>query len=427
MSKEMKRWDSVVIGSGLAGLMAAIRLQRGGHQVLLLDRRDTPGGKCGVSKLDGYRFTIGCNDFGASMPTRLAEVGVSVEFQPSTTRIHMGPTTITSPPNLGSMLRLLPRIPGIIRLVRAVRKRTYPTIGEIMEHNVRSSPITDMLGLLAYALGTPVQDMTTESLAASFSKTWDYGLDKFMVPVNGVQAITNGLVQRFEELGGTLQLGVTCEQIETLSTHKVIHTNAGPLEATHVATTQERKYKGRPGLSACQLMLAVPKDFPYIKQRTLIHMPPGVEHWLKTLDIGETPDDYGFHIFKDQEGEDYYTITGYTLMPRGQEAPDQALMDQMEEFMMSHLETHLPGLQEALLYKKFLSPQGYKDQWGLTSELSLAITPPNEDYPPMYDEKQDVYYIGNGIDIPPGDHANSALLSGSIAADKILKQQELLP
>ena len=54
----------VVIGAGVAGLAAGVRLAALGHQVRVLEQAAKPGGKCGRVELDGYRF-----DSGASLLT----------------------------------------------------------------------------------------------------------------------------------------------------------------------------------------------------------------------------------------------------------------------------------------------------------------------------------------------------------------------
>lgn len=49
----------VVIGSGFGGLAAANRLQAQGHQVVMLDKRDKPGGRAYVYEQDGFQFDAG--------------------------------------------------------------------------------------------------------------------------------------------------------------------------------------------------------------------------------------------------------------------------------------------------------------------------------------------------------------------------------
>jgi len=49
----------VVVGSGVGGLTAAIRLQALGHQVTMFERNDVVGGKLAAYVRDGYTFDIG--------------------------------------------------------------------------------------------------------------------------------------------------------------------------------------------------------------------------------------------------------------------------------------------------------------------------------------------------------------------------------
>lgn len=49
----------VVVGGGVGGLAAAIRLRATGHDVLLLERNDVVGGKLACRRRDGYTFDVG--------------------------------------------------------------------------------------------------------------------------------------------------------------------------------------------------------------------------------------------------------------------------------------------------------------------------------------------------------------------------------
>ena len=49
----------VVIGSGFGGIAAAIRLQAAGHEVLIVEKRDQPGGRAYVFRQDGFVFDAG--------------------------------------------------------------------------------------------------------------------------------------------------------------------------------------------------------------------------------------------------------------------------------------------------------------------------------------------------------------------------------
>ncbi|MFO0414410.1 MAG: phytoene desaturase family protein, partial [Bacteroidota bacterium] len=70
-----------VIGSGIAGLAAAIRLAIRGYEVDVFERNEYPGGKLSLIEKDGYRFDAGPSLF--TQPQYLEqlfhEAGESIE------------------------------------------------------------------------------------------------------------------------------------------------------------------------------------------------------------------------------------------------------------------------------------------------------------------------------------------------------------
>ena len=51
--------QTVVIGAGLGGLAAALRLRAAGHCVTVIEQSEYAGGKCGFYERDGFRFNTG--------------------------------------------------------------------------------------------------------------------------------------------------------------------------------------------------------------------------------------------------------------------------------------------------------------------------------------------------------------------------------
>jgi phytoene desaturase len=49
----------VVVGAGLGGLSAALRLAGAGRQVTVIEREDVPGGRAGLRTDRGYAFDTG--------------------------------------------------------------------------------------------------------------------------------------------------------------------------------------------------------------------------------------------------------------------------------------------------------------------------------------------------------------------------------
>ncbi|MDP9870124.1 MULTISPECIES: phytoene desaturase family protein [Streptosporangium] len=62
----------VVIGAGLGGLAAAVRLAAAGREVTVVEAREVPGGCCGTASVGDYRFDTGPSVL--TMPDVLAEV-----------------------------------------------------------------------------------------------------------------------------------------------------------------------------------------------------------------------------------------------------------------------------------------------------------------------------------------------------------------
>ncbi|MGP4097043.1 phytoene desaturase family protein [Nonomuraea sp. KM90] len=62
----------VVVGAGLGGLAAAVRLAAAGRQVIVVEALDEPGGCCGTARVGAYRFDTGPSVL--TMPGVLAEV-----------------------------------------------------------------------------------------------------------------------------------------------------------------------------------------------------------------------------------------------------------------------------------------------------------------------------------------------------------------
>jgi hypothetical protein len=65
----MTSHDVVVVGAGLAGLAAAIRLREKGHQPLVLERSDGPGGRVRTDNVDGFLLDRGFQILLTAYPT----------------------------------------------------------------------------------------------------------------------------------------------------------------------------------------------------------------------------------------------------------------------------------------------------------------------------------------------------------------------
>lgn len=68
--------EVTVVGGGVGGMTAALRLARGGHEVRLYERLDRLGGKLAEYERDGFTFSLGPSLL--TMPRLFRELGVDV-------------------------------------------------------------------------------------------------------------------------------------------------------------------------------------------------------------------------------------------------------------------------------------------------------------------------------------------------------------
>ena len=428
---QLGTYDVIVVGAGLAGLCAALRLQRDGRRVLIIEQRARAGGLCGTMNLDGYEFVLACNDFGRRTAKELAKLGVPVSFRALGSRFVSERGHIQSPPDLHTILALLRQAPDILRLVRLLRRTSGDAcVGELLERHRIATPLRDLLGIAAYAMGAPLSGVPVSALAALFSKEWSYGYDQAMTPVGGPAAMVARMVERFEQSGGTLRLNTRCQRIEGAAPARQVVTPDGTFTAGCVISSEGRwsEYPAhsQPSLAVSMLLLAVRRSLPFPAGfHTLGYLPRDFCSWMEPLSRGEQPPRFGFHLFRCDlpEQPEHRTLNIYFFLPRGWSSPDAAQRQWAERFILEHAEALLPGLNRAIVYKRLLGPQDFTEQTGQSSLVVPRLPPAGFQKPAIYDPGRDLYFIGNSV-YPPGEHAAGAILSGIFAAEAVLRRKD---
>ena len=76
------RYDAVIVGGGIAGLISAAFLKKNGYNILLCEKQDKIGGLVNSFYYDGFLYDAGVRgivDSGIVKPM-LKQLGINVEF-----------------------------------------------------------------------------------------------------------------------------------------------------------------------------------------------------------------------------------------------------------------------------------------------------------------------------------------------------------
>ena len=244
---------AVIVGAGLGGLAAAMRLGAKGWRVTVLDRLDRPGGRGSSIEADGHRFDLGptivtlpqifedlwaaCGrDFHADVDLRPLDTFYEIRWPDGAQfRAYSDTGRMTD-----EVRRLSPRdVKGYLRFLKGAETRYevgFRRLGRIPMHDIRETlkvlPAFARLradrSILAHAKahvrdprlrmalsfhplfigGDPARVTSIYALVGHLEK--EFGVHYAM---GGVQAIADAMVKVIEGQGGTVRLGVTVDEI----------------------------------------------------------------------------------------------------------------------------------------------------------------------------------------------------------------------
>jgi len=243
----------IVIGSGFGGLATAVRLQRRGHDVVMLEKRDKPGGRAYVYEQNGFKFDGGPTVITAPwMITELFEEAGRrtedyVELVPVDPfyRIFFHDRSFFD--YSGDSQRMIEQIgrfnpadvPGYQEFVRRTEKifdvgftrladeaflrpwdmikiipdmmklESYRTVYGFVSQFVKDERTRQVLSFHPLLVGgNPFQTTSIYTLIHFLERKWGVWFAK-----GGTGAIVHGLVRLFEELGGELRLDTEVQEI----------------------------------------------------------------------------------------------------------------------------------------------------------------------------------------------------------------------
>lgn len=419
--------DVLVIGAGLAGLSAAIRVALGSASVVVIDRLPVAGGLCGTWSDGEFTFVRACNDFSGRLVRELGELGVQLEFTRSRWRLVIGDRGFHNPPRLRDLPLVLRVLPDLWRARRLARTGAAANLGELVTRSDRSGLLSGFTGLMLAVAGTSPWNVQLADLQDSEG----YELHRWYHPRGGPQALSDALVARAQALGVRVELGREALQPRLDAPGQlVIPTCAGELRV-RAAISSAPPISAVPGeastFALAQLHLALDPHGPVGSHDLFTTVPSGSLEWFRMLDRGVLPDAFGFHLYRSElagpsDRWRHRAMTCSFAVPSSIDRFDSATAARIEGYLLARVEALIPGLGKALLHTRLLAPGDFRRLHALAS-ATPSPTRVGLHKAPSFDPNTGVHHVGNAV-LPAGEHAAQAVLSGRRAAEAVLAQLE---
>ncbi|MBY4575824.1 phytoene desaturase [Gordonia paraffinivorans] len=345
----------IVIGAGVGGLAAAMRLQHAGHDVTVLEQFDRVGGKLGVIKHDGFVFDTGpslvtmphvltelFDETGAPVHerVRLERLPVAARYRfpdgtvldlpdtidaiPAELDRALGPGSgaqwtsflrraeqiwdVTHGPFLESPMSVRTMIGGIAtpRDVRAVAP--WHSLRGLGSDHLRDSRLAMLLDRYATYTGSDPR----RAPAALASVPWAEQAWGSWYVRGGLGRIATAMHDRFVELGGTVELGVEVARVSTDRTGRVdgVVTADGSTRPADVvvANADARQVYDR----------LLPRRAARLPRVLLRRSTPSLSGFVLLLALDDPPGDQPHHhvLFAEDYDEEFDAVFGFNGPPR---------------------------------------------------------------------------------------------------------------
>lgn len=229
-------YDTIIIGAGMSGLAAGIRLAYYDQRVCILERHTTIGGLNSFYRLGGRNFDVGLHAITNFTPRGTKKGPLALLLR----QLRLGWEEFALAPQVGSRITF----PGVkldfsndFELFRSEVRRAFPTerenfdrfVAQVADYDDLESPLAERSArevlsetirdpLLIEMLFCPLmyygsareRDMDFGQFSIMFRSIFLEGLAR---PFAGVRLILKTLVRRFKELGGELRLRAGVERL----------------------------------------------------------------------------------------------------------------------------------------------------------------------------------------------------------------------
>ncbi len=261
------RADVVVVGAGLAGLAAAVRLQEAGIEAIVVEASDGVGGRVRTDVVDGFRLDRGFQLLNPAYPEAQALLDLeALELRPFTPGAvvctRRGRHTLADPRRLpGAALQSLTAPVGSVK-EKVAAGSWLAGLGLRSADTIRATPDRPFHDeLAARGVGDPMTEkvlrpflsgVLAETELSSSQRVVSMLLRSFArgvpsVPALGMQALPDQLAARLQP--GSVHLGTCVTHVE----RGLVRTDAGRVEAGAVVVAVDPVAAGELGVPGARM------------------------------------------------------------------------------------------------------------------------------------------------------------------------------
>ena len=218
------KYDVVIIGAGIGGLVCGCYLAKAGLKVLIVEKNDKPGGYCTSFEKDGYRFDVGVHYLGGIKRGILGQILEELDIKDQIKFHQFDPTDKIIMPDNITYIRANPydtikefkksfpkekrNIEKFFKFVmqkdflEIYRKTRKVTFKYVLDNFFDREEIKDMFSLLSFSnLGLLASKISALTV---FVLIRQHVLDPGYTPIGGVQIFPERLAELFKEKGGEI-------------------------------------------------------------------------------------------------------------------------------------------------------------------------------------------------------------------------------
>jgi len=230
-----EKYDVVIIGAGIGGLVCGCYLAKAGLKVLIVEQHSIPGGCCTSFKRNGYTFDTGVHYVGSLREEGiLRRIIVDLNLESRINFLRNDPTDkIVMPHNTlfirkekeDTIQELISNFPkekeNIIRFFKFILETDFlvlfaklrdKTFKQLLDGFFEDYQLKASLSVLLGNLGLPASRASALVCAVLFI---EYILDGGYYPQGGVQKLPDLLADRFKEFGGNMLVSKKAIKIKT--------------------------------------------------------------------------------------------------------------------------------------------------------------------------------------------------------------------